>query len=366
MKKLIVILAAIAMVGAFTATAMADVSLYGSARMWTYRISTDKEATGTNYDQDDTTWKMGPFSRFGANFKGDKVSGKFELDARDADGLDGASTVGDMRVRVLWGEWDFGAGKLGVGHNWPLSDWNITLNQSTGGGIQGYGSTGMSWARHSQIRLTFDNLKISFASPDISDGGVGTYVTRQERTLPKIELRYGMKLDLLALDFLGAYQSYNALNATNQDKSITSYLLGVRAKMNFGPAYLNFAGRYDQNGGNYGVSSGVRNNAVWNATTLDVEDTTTYGAAFALGYKVSDMFTVEAYYGKTKSEDDRVGTNEDEAQMYGVTAKITLAPGVYLFPEFVVEDYEDSTTADIVSQEGKKTSIGMVWRIDFK
>ena len=35
MRKLIVILAAIAMVGAFTATAMADVSLYGSARFRT-------------------------------------------------------------------------------------------------------------------------------------------------------------------------------------------------------------------------------------------------------------------------------------------------------------------------------------------
>lgn len=366
MKKLIIVLAAIALVGAFTATAMAEVSLYGSARMWTYRIDKDKEATGTAYDQQDTLWKMGPFSRFGAKFKSDKVTGRFELDARDKDGLDGASTVGDMRVRILYGEWDFGAGKLGVGHNWPITDWNITLNQWTGGGIQGYGSTGMAFARMSQIRLTFDNLKIAFSSPDIAAGGLSTYNTRQERILPKIELRYAWKLDMVQLDFLGGYQSYNTYNATDQDKSITSWLLGVRGKFNFGPAYLNVAARYDQNGGNYGVSSAVLNKAVWNATTSDVEDTTTWGVAGALGYKINDMFTLEAYYGKTKSENDLPGTWEDEAQMYGVTAKITLAPGVYLFPEFGIEDGEDVTLGAPPVDEGKVQYIGMVWRIDFK
>jgi hypothetical protein len=366
MKKLIVILAAIAMVGAFTATAMADVDLYGSARMWTYRISADKEATGTAYDADDTRWRMGPFSRFGANFKSDKITGKFELDARDSNDLDGASGVGDMRLRILWGEWDFGAGKLGVGHNWPITDWNITLNQWTGGGLQSYGSTGFTWARTSQIRLTFDNLKISFTSPDKSQGGLSNYTSRMERVLPKIEARYSMKLDMVALDFLGGYQSYKAYNATDQDKSIDSYLLGIRGKFNFGPAYLNLAARWDVNGGNYGVSSAVRSNAVWNATSNDVEDTTAWGVAGAIGYKINDMFTLEAYYGKTKSEDDRPGNWEDEAQMYGVTAKITLAPGVYLFPEFGIEDGEDITNNAAPVDQGKVTYMGMVWRIDFK
>ena len=43
MKKVIILLAAIAMVGAFTATAIADVKLYGSARMWTYTIEHSKD-----------------------------------------------------------------------------------------------------------------------------------------------------------------------------------------------------------------------------------------------------------------------------------------------------------------------------------
>jgi predicted porin len=51
MKKLIVILAVIAMVGAFTATAMADVELYGSARFRTYYTDTDP-GTGVESDSD--------------------------------------------------------------------------------------------------------------------------------------------------------------------------------------------------------------------------------------------------------------------------------------------------------------------------
>jgi len=368
MKKLIVILAAIAMVGAFTAIAMADVSLYGSARMWTYRIDKEKEATTAGlYDEQDTRWRMGPFSRFGANFKSDQVTGKFELDARDANDLEGASGVGDMRLRILWGEWDFGAGKLGLGHNWPISNWAISMNQNTGAGLQGYGSVGMSWARTSYIKLTFGDLALAFAAPDISDGGLGTYNTRQERVLPKLEVRYNLKMDFGRIDFLGGYQSYNTYNATDQDESITSYLVGARGMFNFGPAYVNLSARYDQNGGNYGVMSNVINSAVWNATSLSIEDSKCYGVAGAVGFKINDMFTVEGYYGTTKSENDSSAqTNEDKAAIYGVTAKVTLAPGVYLFPEVVMQDGKNIITDGVSTEQGKTTSYGLVWRIDFK
>ena len=52
MKKLIVILAVITMVGALTATAMADVELYGSARFRTYYQSVDDGTPGADSDDD--------------------------------------------------------------------------------------------------------------------------------------------------------------------------------------------------------------------------------------------------------------------------------------------------------------------------
>jgi hypothetical protein len=124
MKKLIVILAVIAMVGAFTASAMADVELYGSARFRTYYTDFDSGGAGADSDKD-LEWRMGFLSRFGANFKSDKITGRFELDARPGSGAStgfiesdsGSSQLGNMRLRHLWGQYDFGAGKLMVGQN---------------------------------------------------------------------------------------------------------------------------------------------------------------------------------------------------------------------------------------------------------
>ena len=81
MKKLMSLLAIIAVVGAFTAIAKADVSLYGSARFRSYYASVDDGVPGADKDKD-LEWRMGLLSRFGATFKSEKITGMFELDAR--------------------------------------------------------------------------------------------------------------------------------------------------------------------------------------------------------------------------------------------------------------------------------------------
>ena len=380
MKKIIIMLAAIAMVGAFTASAMAEVSLYGSARLWTYRVHQDEQASKTGYSQDNTLWQLGPFSRFGAKFKSDKVSGHFEMDARPSSDTgnqnvdstankfagSGTSWVGNMRLRILWGEWDFGAGKLGLGHNWVLTNFFLSDCQYTGDGMQDYGSLGMVWGRTSFVELTFGDLHLALVTPDTEKGGLGTYDTRSGTNLPKFEARYNIKLDNMHFAIAGGYQNYKIYNGTDQDKDITSYVIGGAAWIHFGPAYVNLGLRYDQNGGNYGMASAVTNTAQWNTASLDVEDTHTWGATAIVGYKVNDMFKVEAYYGKTKSKNDLPGTNEDEAQAYGLTGTITLAPGVYIIPEVVVLDKMTKTVASVETDEGKTTAFGAVWRIDFK
>ena len=54
MKKLFICMIALAMVGMFTASAIAEVDLYGSARMWTYTSTTSNDAL------DDTIlWRQG-------------------------------------------------------------------------------------------------------------------------------------------------------------------------------------------------------------------------------------------------------------------------------------------------------------------
>jgi hypothetical protein len=168
-----------------------------------------------------------------------------------------------------------------------------------------------------------------------------------------------------SFDILGAYQNVEYVGDKDSGESVNSYVVGARGKFNFGPAYLNLTGKYQVNGGNYGMSDAVRTSAMLEGTSL--EDNTAWGFAAVLGYKVNDMFTIEGTYGYINSEEDVSGGDyEDEAQGYGVTAMITVAPGVYLIPEIVVLDAKDETNAGSSTDQGKVTNFGMVWRIDFK
>lgn len=153
MKKLMILLAVITMVGAFTAFAMAEVDLYGSARFRSYYKS-DAWGTPSGVDKDkDLKWRMGLLSRFGANFKSEKITGKFELDSRPGQGGvtdnpergDGSSKLGAMRLRHLWGQWDFGAGKIMIGQNFPLYDAPVSGINYYSGGLQKWGGVAHDW-----------------------------------------------------------------------------------------------------------------------------------------------------------------------------------------------------------------------------
>jgi hypothetical protein len=371
MKKLIIILAAVAMVGAFTATAMAEVDLYGSARFRTYYQQVD-DGTGGDTD-DDLEWRIGHLSRFGANFKSDKITGKFELDARaggagTTDNIEngtGASGLGNLRLRHLWGQYDFGTFKLMIGQNFPLYDAFVSNIAFYSGGLQKFGGIGYDVARTSQIRFTFGDFRLAFLSPDTDQEGLGT-LTEVNTTFPKVELRYDMKMDVFALNFIGGYQLYEIENTTTkQTEDIDSFVLGVRGKANFGPAYAGLALTYRQNGRNYGawtVSS--KETAAFEGSS--VKDADAYGLVASLGFKVSDLLTLEASYSSLNTEQDTTLANEDDAQAYGLIAMINVAPGVLIQPEIIFQDNKDVVTNGVSTDQGDTTVFGVWWKIDFK
>jgi hypothetical protein len=383
MKKLIVILAVIAMVGAFTATAMADVSLYGSARFRTYYADVDNGVPGAESDSD-LEWRMGHLTRFGANFKADKITGKFEMDARaggagatgNIESDSGASRLGNMRLRQLWGQYDFGAGKLMIGQNYPLYDAPVSGINYYSGGLQKFGGIGYDVARTSQLRLTFGDFRLAFLPPDTSKtipGGTNTInYTEVNTTFPKVEVRYDMKMDAFALNFIGGWQTYEiedynqaANTGTKATENVTSYVLGVRGKANFGPAYAGLGLTYRVNGNNYGAwTVSAHESPIFQGN--DLKDATAFGVVAALGWKVNDMFTLEGSYSMLNSEVDTDLNNEDDATVWGVIGKITLAPGVYVIPEFIYQDNKDRKDNSVTTEQGDATIFGVFWRIDFK
>jgi len=375
MKKLIVILAAIAMVGAFTATAMADVDLYGSARFRTYYASVDSGVAGVDSD-DDLEWRMGHLTRFGANFKSDKIDGKFEMDARAGGGADpgtanieasgGASGIGNMRLRHLWGQYDFGAGKLMIGQNYPLYDAPVSGINYYSGGLQPLGGIGITDARTSQLRLTFGDFRIAFLQTDTTNTSPSATFEEINVMFPKVEVRYDMKMDAFALNFIGGYQSYEIedKNGTKRTEDITSYVLGARAHANFGPAYAGLALTYRQNGDNYGAWTNSKKELA--VLENDIKDATGFGVVAALGWKFNDMFTLEASYAMLNTEQDTALDNEDDMVTWGLLAKITLAPGVYVIPEFIFQDNKDRIDNGVSVEEGDATIFGVFWMINFK
>jgi hypothetical protein len=188
-------------------------------------------------------------------------------------------------------------------------------------------------------------------------------------SFPKVELGYDVKLDALTLNFVGGYQTYEIedYNGTKRTEDITSWVLGARGKVNFGPAYVGLALSYRQNGGEYGVwTVSSKETAVFQGVDSDLKDASAFGVVAALGWKLNDMFTLEASYAMLDSEQDTDLANEDEAIAYGVIAKITLAPGVYVVPELIFQDNKDRKDDGVTVEEGDATVFGVFWRIDFK
>jgi hypothetical protein len=108
MKKLMVFFVALSMVMGFTVTAaMADADLYGSIRFRTYWVDKDENYGGAAFDDEDLDWRIGYLSRWGVNYQSGNIKGKLEMDTRDSDGEEGSAELGDVRVRHLYGEWDF-------------------------------------------------------------------------------------------------------------------------------------------------------------------------------------------------------------------------------------------------------------------
>ncbi|MDH3576006.1 MAG: porin [Desulfobacteraceae bacterium] len=374
MKKLIVILAVIAMVGAFTATAMADVDLYGSARFRTYYADVDSGVAGVDSDKD-LEWRMGLLTRFGANFRSDKITGQVELDARpggagatgNIESDSGASRLGNMRLRHLWGQYDFGAGKLLIGQTWPLYELQVSGLNYYSGGLQKFGGWGYAVNRTSQLRLTFGDFKLAFLSPDTSQTSPSATFEEINTTFPKIELGYAMKMDTFTLNLVGGYQSYEIedKDGTKRTEDISSWVLGARGTANFGPAYLGLSLSYRQNGGNYGVwTVSTKETAVFQG--IDLKDATAFGLEAALGWKINDMLTLEGSYAMLNSEQDTTANNEDDVMVWGLLAKITLAPGVYIIPEFVFQDNKDVVTDGVTTDQGDATIFGVFWMINFK
>ena len=253
MKKLIGIFAAFAMVLSCAMTAAAaEWNFYGNARVGTFVHDTDNPGAA---DTQTLSENLQSNSRIGAKVKvSDELRGRFEYGT-------------GVNVRHLFGEWDFGAGKLLVGQTYTPMEYGVS-NQvfNDDNGLGDYGST--SVGRNPMIRLTFGGFKIAAVAPEEDDLGTGGTI---EHDLPKIEAAYAFDFDNIAFEIGAGYNEYEIISGA-QTYDVDSWVISLGAEASFGAFYCLGSVYTGENLGSYGFDTASDSSPSISGTTLNDND----------------------------------------------------------------------------------------------
>lgn len=360
MKKLLVILASLALVGAFAASAAAaDWGFYGSSRVQTFYTALD---FGDQEDPDsdgDMGWSQQGNSRIGANVSGGPIKGRFEYGT-------------GINLRLLWGEYDFGNMQLRIGQDYtPVHTWTSSMVYGGDDGLCGLGA--FYGGRMDQIQLRFSGVEIALienTTSDVSPTGNGDVDTM----LPKIEAAYRTSIGPGSIGVMAGYNGYKVESPDGDDDvQVTSWVLQAEGMFSFGAAYVNVSGFVAGNPGNYGgyydidylspYSSSFASSSVVVDGNWDNEDASSVGGTLVVGFAASDTMNIEGGLGMTSHKNDDVGDGDADATIGGyVQANITVAQGFHIIPEVGHIAFGDDASGN---DTGSLTYAGAKWQMNF-
>ncbi|WP_321493098.1 hypothetical protein [uncultured Desulfobacter sp.] len=341
MKKIIVALAAVALMAG--SAYAADWNFYGSARVQTFWSDVDVIDGADGDVQYSETLHSN--ARIGANVKvSDELTGRFEYGA----------SGGNANIRLLYGEWNFGAGKLLVGQDYaPL---NYLYSNQVGGEDFNLLSVGGVYAgRQAQVCVKFGGFKLAVLNPRTQTTGTATV---DQVVIPAIQAAYALNLDMLGLEFGGGYSSFDTSAG-----DVDSYVLTMGAKLDIAGFFMKGDVYYGENAGNFismdlDGSIGQYNQAGFaDASGTEVLDNECIGFMVLAGFKINDMVTIEAGYGFAQAELDNANSNDQVASYY-INTTITFAPGVFIVPEVGYVDGQEAGDLETLYY-------GLKWQINF-
>ena len=352
MKKIIVAVAALALMAG--SAYAADWNFYGSARVSTFWKDVDVDGGPDPDTQFEETLQSN--ARIGATVKvSDELTGRFEYGA----------SGGDANIRLLYGEWNFGAGKLLVGQDYtPMYLPGSNQVYKNDNALDGWGNVNGN-LRKAQIKLTFGDFQIAFVENEknVYDNGVAF---TDDVVMPMIQVRYALTFENFVITMAGGYQTFDVETA-NIDDDVTSWGLGLDVAANFGALSVSGQVSGGTNVGNlYDIyvndSDAIIGRGYADVSGTKVIDNDAMGFRVAVAYAFNEMFGVEVGYGYQQTEFDVSGSEEDEVQSYYIQFPITLAPGVHVVPEVGVVDYMDNAQGN---SESETTYFGAKWQINF-
>jgi len=353
MRKLFVLMAAVAFVVAFTLPAAAgEVSISGAAEMnlWFDSVSEEPYIVG-DYDDDDLNFDQDTNSTLTFDFKNEAVGGKVEMRYGGGSGT----------VRHWYGTYKTGFGTLLFGQTGAPTDVVVEGPKRGGGAFRGR----ISSNRQPMIALWAGGLTVALLKPYIGESGL---LTDTDTSLPQIEASYNFTAGPVGVTLFAGYNSYDEVSATDQSYSVDSMAYGGVVSFAAGPATIK-AGVYAADNpieGYHTTQDGAdMYPAYFDAASNTVKDASVLGYAASVAYKVSDTLTFVGGYGYDCSEQDQATTYEDESSAYFIYAIFSLAKGVSIAPEFGMLDHMDRTEGTSVFEEGDETWYGAEFKIKF-
>ena len=320
--------------------ALAEYSLYGSARMATYLM----EGTGQYHDFDsDVNWELQSNSRIGGKFNHEAIGGRFEYGT-------------GVNLRLLYGTWDFGKGTVLVGQDYTpygFGSWEVANVDN------GFAGLGDSYdGRLPQIRVDMEN-GFWFAAIKNNAQEMKNTTADFDYWLPKLAVGYIHDVGYLAYGASLAYQNYEF-----NEESVDSYMAAFNWKTNAGPVALQGNIFYGQNLGDFGMQDWVSDldngeGYGYYDAALD-EDATTLAGYVQASYAFGKVLGVAGV--GYKADDSDAFAEKDEQFGYFVQAHIPLAENFNVIPHYTVYDLMDDRNGN---DQGDLYFAGIKWQIDF-
>ena len=365
----------------------ANWKFYGMVSMLTFYENYDAQDTrGPGHiDDKGTKWGLNTITLIGATVSLGDIEGHFEY-----------GHVDDVLIytRLLYGTWNFGAGKILVGQDYTPLYWTINnkvyMDDSNMFGFgQFYGG------REAQIKLLYGDFQVALINPsagisattDAFSNSLGMNVD-SDVFIPRIELSYDINLDSLRGRVIGGYKTFKAITnkgmVAERSENIDAWIAALAMKYSVGPFSVGVTGFYAGNIASYsgdgaggvvamnirkhgnvangGLGGHISGMPEINSLTGEIDDCTTWGAHIAAGYKINDMISAEIGYGYQQDKWDTSG--KLIAQSYYLNMPINIAKGFSITPEFGIETYKIKSGGDS-TKIGKNTYFGANWRILF-
>lgn len=387
MKKSIVgaTLAAAAFGLAVPAMAL-DVTPYGAIRVATWwTSSTYYNPAGKPLHDADFTLDLQGDSLVGMRVKQDDFSAVAEMGAYNP-----KNRAGGVELRLLFGEWDFGGGKLRVGYAPSPYVYRSEQVYDADGGFNGYASL---WdGRYAQIKVTLNNgfylalMKQATVGltgiaatnayttntgnawantpTNLTSTSYSTGYTDYDTYMPKTIVGYEGKAGIVTYGggMAGNFYKIRTVTAdvqTGRDE-IYSYLAFAHAMIDLAPIELKLSGYTGQNQGNLMNNAAAAAGSFYSNNASYGKNAYTYGGWGQIGYTLNNK--VKMFTGVSYESNEMRGRATDDRMAAFANVQYQVTKNFKVVPEFTYLNDLRSVTG---AKEPQIYATGIKWEMTF-